>query len=311
MRLRKHPFLLIAAALAACALLVSCSDDDDNGGTRPPQTIPEEVLELADDFFSLIGSVIEGDPPPFSGLTILPEEIPEEFTDGFVLSIIFDDMDPEPPSGPLVNGTITLTCRLVQTTKQILIGGEIVISDRDTDVTLYDVEIDGIATWLTGGPDTGEPDYITGTFTVNGTEYDLLRIFQLLSEQGDDRPINPVPPMYRGAQLHLLQYRVDGEETWTPSDRVRFYISEDGCYYMMQEGENWGTPEEAIDVECEGTIDWHWDDEDSAQKLHFYDDAGEQDRLFWLYTFDPTHLSGSVLWGDAGRFDMWFTVVTY
>lgn len=299
--------------LGSCFLLVSCSDDDSSSSpTSPPEAIPEEVLELADNTFALIGMAMEGNTAPFDGFWTEPDELPDEFTDGFVLTIYCEDMEPEPPHGPIVNGSITVTAREIGGTKRLLLDGELVLTDDD-EVLLATVAIEGAAIWDTGGPDDSEPDRIIGTFTVDGDDYDLGRIFELLEEEWDDGdlPINPVPQLFRGAQLHCTMIRVlgQGDEQWEHHTYHRFYISDSGQYYMMQLGGNWGTPQEQIDVECDGTIDWHA--EGTSQHLYFYDDDGEHDRLFTVVEYDADNIMVNIDWGSGEVWDMMFDIVRY
>lgn len=310
MLFRNQRIILAAFLICTLGLLASCSDDDD-GPANPSTPIPDDVLEIADNVFDLIGAVMDGSPPPFEGLSIEPENPPEDFVDGFVLSIICEDMEPEPPHGPVVNGTIDLTARVLSSGNQILIEGALVLSDQDGEPFMT-VGIDGAATWSTGGPDDGEPDRITGTFTVDGTRYDLARIIaELEDEGGGDQPINAVPEMYRGAQLHCQMARLSGEgdEQWDDDHYMRFYISESGQYYLMRQGVAWDTPDEEIHLECEGTIDWHTDG--GIQRLYFHDDEGQDDRLFDVVQYDSDHIILSTEWNPSEPWDFWFEVVRY
>ncbi len=177
MHARKHHFLITAVLVAGCFALASCSDDDEP--LKPiDQDIPLEVFEAADGVFGLILAVMDDDVPPISGISISPQEIPDEFIDGFQLQIICSSMDPDPPTGPLVNGTITLTTRIVQSTKRLEIAGGLVLRERTSGTTIQTMFINGLATWLSGGPEDSEPDSITGTFTVDGVVYDLAAIFE-------------------------------------------------------------------------------------------------------------------------------------
>jgi hypothetical protein len=309
----RRPYSLLPVLLVTCFLLASCSDDNSSTSpTRPPQTIPNEVMAMADNVFSLIGMALEGNTAPLAGFWTEPEALPDEFTDGFVLTIYCEDMEPEPPHGPLVNGSITITARQIAGSKRLLIDGELVLTDED-ETQLMTVAIVGAAIWDTGGPDVSEPDRMTGTFTIDSNAYDLGRIFELLQDEwdGGDQPVAPLPVQYRGTQLHGTMIRVlgQGDEQWQYHTYHRFYLSDCGQYYMMQLGGNWGMPEEQIDAQCTGTINWHT--EGAVQRLYFHDDEGMHDRLFTVVEYGPDDIILNIDWGGGDVWDMWFEVIRF
>lgn len=172
---RKKAVLFVTLlSLVAVFCFVSCDPNPDSGsGTSEP--VPDNVLEYGAGVFELVEDVV----------TRCSDYTSYDFSDGRSFSwtssttivLTVDNYIAEssiPPDPDLIlDGNITLTL-LSDNPYQIQLVGSLTTSGLSSD----SASINGTAYWATGeNPEDDMPSSVNGTFTVNGTGYDMATIY--------------------------------------------------------------------------------------------------------------------------------------
>jgi len=292
--------LLLVPFLSSCnllSLIIPGSPDDDSD---PETTIPDDVIELADGVFNLIGTVFENIDDPLHG----------EYPDGMSVSgadpdieltLTFTDFSPPDDSLVLVNGEITLTkTSLDASPLTIMVTGTLALSNYAfTTVTL-----DGAAAWATADADPAvdQPESFTGTFTVDGVDYliaDILAAIEAADEDETPDDYSPLPAIFMTSAGNYSQNF--NAKVWRPSPAfisdswagytyITFNINDDGTRHTYYAGSE--TP-------MSGCLDWHTDGE--VQKLDMLDANGDPLFSFTVLDWSSCHLHLVGGWGDETK----------
>jgi hypothetical protein len=300
--------LIIATLVFSCDGITSLL-----GGEDDKPSIPEDILELADGIFSLIGMVFEteADDPTLdttypSGMTVA------WVTPDVALKITLTNFSPpDDTSGVIANGSITLT--LTSTSPYtITLSGTINMSNY----TYSSVVLNGTAVWAADQePGDDSPQSVTGTFTVDGKAYSLADIFAAI-EDGDDGggggttiTATPLPTIFMtsaGNYSQLFDDRVwrlgpaGTSDPWAEYNYMTFSISDDGARYGLSLG---GADSAA------GFINWYTSG--GVQKLDFLDSAKTSALYsFTVLGYSKNHLHLRTVWGSETR-EWIFTAGTY
>lgn len=169
----------LLATVLFIAFTVSC----DSGSSSDDEDIPDDVLEVAEGAFSLIGYAIGEDPgTPEPGITITQS--------GSTKTMTLANYSPE--SGVTLSGSIQITY-ISESPLQISIMGNATISGSISAV----IAIEATASWSAGtGPEHDPPASMSGSFVYNGKSYNILSILEALEDFDDDdiEPEDAPPP---------------------------------------------------------------------------------------------------------------------
>jgi hypothetical protein len=306
MTMKKKQHLVIALAVLLPLIVfmpLSCdliSGGNDDGKDGDPTSFPENVLEVAGGIFSLIGMVFESeteDPTESesypTGMTVSWVAQPT------VLEITLTDMTPPDWGTVVIEGSITLT-QISDSPFIIEIEGTVTL----TNYSCASIALDGTATWAAGAdPGDSEPESITGTFTVDGTTYDLADLVAAMEEEEEEEEeppvLNPLPVDF---MTHLGNFSQDFDDRlwrigpaalgahWSEYNYMRFNISEDGSQHTL-----YRTSEEP----SAGFLNWYLQGE--TQKLDFMDPDGGVLYSFTVLDYSTCHLHLLGTWGVETR----------
>jgi len=119
-------------------------------------------------------------------------------------------------------------------------------------------------------------------------------------EEEDENPISALPQLYRGNELFSIAYRTSGTQAWVESHYITIFISDDGRYYTMYQGE----PSDPDRDRHEGSINWR--EEDGVQKVDFVGDDQSEVYEFTVLRNDENRLALQIDWG--GELREWFFI---
>lgn len=251
-----------AVGIALAAVLVSLSGCEDLLNLNPAEDrIPDAVVELAGGVFGLVGMVFEseGDDPT---TTTYPAGMAVVWVaqDTHLRIVLTNFAPPEEGATVRANGELNLQLQS-QTPYRIGLVGSIELQGH-----LYrSVGVDGTATWAPNAePGDDAPQSMSGTFTVDGTEYSLEKVFEAVQraeDSDDDGPSDdpqptgkpmPEPPFVGGMRLFQIAERNGGSGgTWT---RLADSISH---HFTLNESRTAFTLYDPYNLERSGTLEWH------------------------------------------------------
>jgi hypothetical protein len=291
--------LLVIAIFA-----VSCSGIESLIGIKDDKpSIPEDIVDLADGIFSLIGLVFESEADDPALDTTYPAGMTVTWvTPETVLRITLTNFSPpDDPGGIVANGSVTLS-RTSTSPYTIAFTGSITI----TNYSYSSVALNGSAVWAAGQePGDSEPASVTGTFTVDGKAYSIADILDAIEGGGGGgtapTSVTPLPSSFKTHVGNFSQYFDDQVWRLGPAEAsapwfgtlnyMTFSIGDDGAHHAVYLN---GTETHA------GFINWYTSS--GVQKLDFLDSA----KTSVLYTFtvlgySKNHLHLRALWGSETR----------
>ena len=287
--------VILVFSLNSCKLLSLLVPGPEDEETNQQPTLSQEIVELAEGIFGLIGSVFENIDDPLNGdypvgMSVSSDDPETE------LILTLDDFSPPDDSLVLANGEITLTRTSIDPSPlTIVVVGTLTLSNH----TFSTVSLDGSAVWAAADSDPAvdQPESFAGTFTVDGVEYQIADIIAAMEEDDDTNPVvcTPLPTLFMTSAGNYSQdfkakvWRPGPALTsdrWCPYEYISFSISEDGTSHTYYAGDE--TPKS-------GCLDWYSDED--VQKLDMLDGNGDALVSFTVLDYSSCHLHLRGQWG--------------
>ncbi|HHU36423.1 MAG TPA: hypothetical protein GXZ47_04250 [Treponema sp.] len=262
-------WISVVGAIAVVILFAAC---DSSGGDGNGSSLPDQVLDSAEGVFDFVGEFLMVEDPSTEtfpdGVTVVDN--PDE-----TRTLTFTNFEPE--DGVTVNGTMNLE-QLSENPLKVSLSATLSGTGEGENIT---ITLSGTATWAMGETmEEDDPSSITGTFTYNGTSYNLSTIMEELAQRDDDDgdgdgdgdgdenkysplPIDQFPPGNPSSTLcfYLIATRETFSSPWeAPTEGLtQLDFTHDRDSYEMYVA---GTREN------EGALNWH---EPDMTKLDLYD----------------------------------------